>query len=612
MKRICYWMLAGCLLVACGDETEISEYQRVSAGFEEQLGGPIDSFQFWKTAVKLRVKVTTNLPTDIVAYSSSQDYLLYDRKEVSKNSTVTMTVPQGYGNQVLLVGNNGKRRILQSVTLTGAQVQDVELEMPYADTQDVLPAAEGRAEIPSSLNGKDITPNKGYADLNPQVMLPAISVIDEGVNAATKDVEVNYELISNGPFDVTMFYGFTGCYQPRVLGYYYHSPGTYSDMKFVDLVDTHMYDYIDGKAKVQYQLDGNTEKWYDANFDYRDGFVPPWTIVTDRLVDDAYNLESVIQRYGKDRITALRGLAYTIDVPKDYRIGFYLKSEGRSNEQQRASIISKGIPADVLPSPFYENNFSAKALNKDGLHRSFLLKTDLYTIMGMEDAPTGTDYDCNDVIFGLEASVESELPTITVPDIDVIRREDLELLPWTIAYEDVARKADFDFNDVVIRVVPDYTEEKACVTLLAAGCDQNTKMYLHYKGPDGDLNMGEVHALLGGGDYINTKSSVLSEAPVELDCVDWPMDYTMFNDANRFYVEVVRGTCDDCSDLITLNDEPGLLPQAVCVAGEWEWPKEGVHITSAYSYFTRWAKDVTQQKYWDWYATPKEDTTVSY
>lgn len=605
-------MLGLCLLGACNDDPEVSEYQRVKEEFEHQMGGQIDPSQYWKTAVKLRVRVTTTQPTDIVAYCGTQQNLVYDRKEVGKNGTVLMTVPQGYGAQVLLVGNNGKRRVLKNVALTGVQVQDVELVMPDSDLQYELPSAALRAEIPASLNGTDITPNHGYAVLNPRVMLPAIEEIDEGKNAATSGAEINYELISNGPFDVTMFYGFTGCYQSRILGYYYHSPGTYADMKFVDLVETHLYDYIDGKSKVQYQLDGNTDKWYDTNYDYRDGFEPPWTSVTARLGDDIYNLEWVIRKYGKDRITGLRGLAYTIDVPKDYRIGFYLKSEGRMNETQRASIVSKGIPAGVLPVPFYETNFSAMALNKDGLHRSFLLKTKEYSIMGMEDAPASIDYDCNDVIFGLEAGVESELPTITVPDIDFINRDDLVLLPWTIAFEDVARKADFDFNEVVIRVVPDYTEERACVTLLAAGSDSNTKMYLHYNGPDGDENLGEVHALLGGGDYINTTSAVALESGVELDCVAWPKSYTMGTDANRFYVEVVRGSCEDCSDLLAFSDDPGVLPQAICVAGEWEWPKEGVHISTAYSHFPRWAKDIAQQKYWGWHTSPQEDTTVSY
>lgn len=609
MKKFFYGVCLAVCCVACGEEEPISNYHRVLAEFEEQLGGDIDPSQFWKTAVRLKVNVSTTLPTDVVAYSS-QDNWLYCRKEIDRDGTVVMTIPQGLGNQVLLVGNNGQRRLLKSVMLSGVPEQEVELVMPSPQVSSIQ--TEGRAAFSAALNGSDITPNIGYRNLQPQTMLPLLESINEAVDAAESGLEVNYELVSHGPFEVTMFYGFTGCYQSRILGYYYHSPGTYSDLKFVDLVDTHSFDYINGQAKIQYQLDGVTSQWYDSNFDYQDGFEPPWTKISDRLGDDVYNIEHVIRKYGMNRITALRGLSYLIDVPEEYRIGFYLKMQGVESTAQRASIVGKGIASAVLPDPFYETNFTAKALNKDGKHRSFLLKEEAFTVMGMEDASSSGDFDCNDVIFGLEAEVESEMPTLTVPDIDDNNGDNILNLPWTIAYEDVARQADFDFNDVVIRIVPDYVKEKATVTLLAAGSDRHTKMYLHYDGPEGDLNFGEVHDLLGGGDYINTKSAVAAVPGVELETVAWPKAYTVGTDANRFYVEVVRGDCTDCSDLITLSDVPGVLPQAICVVGEWQWPKEGVHISTAYPNFIRWAKDVSQQKYWGWHLSPQEDFTVVY
>ena len=74
----------------------------------------------------------------------------------------------------------------------------------------------------------------------------------------------------------------------------------------MDLLDTHSYDYINGVCKIQYQLDGE-DKWYDSNFDYRDGFHPPYTSVSARLGDDAYNINWVLQQYGS-RVTDIRGL----------------------------------------------------------------------------------------------------------------------------------------------------------------------------------------------------------------------------------------------------------------------------------------------------------------
>ena len=86
----------------------------------------------------------------------------------------------------------------------------------------------------------------------------------------------------------------------------------------------------------------------------------------------------------------------------------------------------------------------------------------------------------------------------------------------------------------------------------------------------------------------------------------------MSKDASRFYIEIQRGTCNDCTDVITLADTPGKMPEAILVAGEWKWPMEGVHVIESYPEFPKWAKDVTMTHYWEWYKTPNKDTFVSY
>jgi LruC domain-containing protein len=86
----------------------------------------------------------------------------------------------------------------------------------------------------------------------------------------------------------------------------------------------------------------------------------------------------------------------------------------------------------------------------------------------------------------------------------------------------------------------------------------------------------------------------------------------MANDAKRFYIEVQRGTCSDCTDVITLAQDPGHMPEALLVAGEWQWPMEGVHIFDAYDNFPQWARDETKIRFWEWYKTPEMNTYVSY
>jgi LruC domain-containing protein len=86
----------------------------------------------------------------------------------------------------------------------------------------------------------------------------------------------------------------------------------------------------------------------------------------------------------------------------------------------------------------------------------------------------------------------------------------------------------------------------------------------------------------------------------------------MAEDAKRFYIEIQRGNCNDCSDVITLAHEPGMMPEALLVAGEWQWPMEGRRISEAYLDFPKWAQDETRTRFWEWYKTPEMNTYVSY
>jgi hypothetical protein len=339
----------------------------------------------------------------------------------------------------------------------------------------------------------------------------------------------------------------------------------------------------------------------------------------DRVGDDAYNMHTVYNHF-RTGISALRGISFKIDVPEGKRIGFYLRSDEEPLPEQWTILKSNGVPPYVLyPDDFMGTCFCAEFMNikgnGGGFHRSFIKDySDIYW-MGMEDILDGGDHDCNDIIFGVVSDLKIYMPTIVDPVLlppDDLNIDDFDPFPWTIAYEDVNRNADFDFNDAVIKLEPDFKNELCCVTVMAAGSD--ARMYLHYDGPDGDVNMGEIHDLLGGksNSYINTKGSLTSTPFVQIDCVPWPKGYTMANDAKRFYIEIQRGTCTDCTDVITLAQEPGKMPEAVLVAGEWQWPKEGVHIFNAYSEFPRWARDETRMRFWEWYKTPEMDTYVSY
>ncbi|MGM9700162.1 MAG: LruC domain-containing protein [Prevotella sp.] len=608
----CIAILLGTLALAgCSDDKELSAVERTRSSFEELLGGEYSTMQWWQTAIKLKVNVKTQSPTGIYAYFVGEESgILFDYKYVTKDSTFYMTVPQTHEMKVVLMAKEEKNMVTKEVILTGKPEQTVDMDIPKLEaTRAAERAAYPITRAGQSLYGTDIMKNCGYTEIEPKGIEIVTQYTEEGMDIEKRGLNGNYELISQGPFCITMYYGYSGTYTPRILGYYRHSPGTYQDFEMVDLVDSHSYDYINGKAKLQYQLDGK-DIWYDSNFDYRDGYTAPFTTNTDRLDDDVYNIQHVMDKYGT-RMTKARGLTWEINVKPGDRIGFYLKLEGRQNSAQREHIVKKGLPSGRVPSTMYETNWSARVLNTDEKVRSVLIKDHGYTIMGMEDATSTGDFDCNDVLFGVHAELESEMPLITIPDIDIIVPSSNKQA-WTIAYEDVWRDSDFDFNDAVIRIVPDYENETCGVELMAAG--STAKMYLHYDGSDGDQNLGEIHELLGqkGLSKVNTLTTFATIPFVSLGNVRWPKNYTIANDAKRFYIEVRRGTCMDCSDLLTLPREPGVMPQAILVAGSWHWPKEGIGISTAYSMFSPWAMDMTNLNYWHWHTSPNADTTVSY
>ena len=609
--------MASALLWGGCSKEYVSEYDRISSRFEQNLDGEIDPIHFWKTAVTLQVKVISDHRVTIYAYNSVEGKnVLYDYKELERGGTVLLTIPQGMGNSFTLSCADIYQIHTERITLDGRLRLTTEVEMPalvLSSTQITRPETRTFTP-PNSLYGHSISPHKGYQEFDVSHWRYIADLAYTTSNPLEAGEICNYELISKGRFNIVMLAGFAGTQDQRILGYYTHSRGRYDDIEFTDLTETHYIDYIaspnsdDYLCKTQYQLD-NVDHWYDANFDYRDGFDPPYTIRSERLNDDAYNTLFVNRRY-TTRVTRMRGLSFEIDVPVGKRIGFYLRMPSRLNTKQQQQLINLGIPKTTLTANFGEANFSAMAFNTDLKHRSMVKVMDGFAFMGMEDEDTKGDYDCNDVMFGIAAQMEYEMPEVVQLEDDETLKYD-HVLPWTLAYEDVARGRDFDFNDVVIRVTPDFENETAKVVLCAAGSPY--KMNLHYNGPEGDVDLGEVHQLFGekAERCINTLSSRTEVDEITVAHVPWPLNYTMQQDADRFYLTVQRGNCIGCDEMITFNSQPGLMPQAILVAGTWCWPKEQTPIFTTYSEFASWGKDYCKTAYWSWYSYPKSNTFVT-
>ena len=622
-------------LAACSPETQ-TEIDRTEAGFIHDIGGTVSALQWWRTAVMLNINVDTPAPVEIWLMSGNDKGTLYDYCEAKASGKINMMAPQGKGNTLYIVTVCNRHKEVKEITLTGMVVENIDLNVslpPVDDSEFSTRTADNKAEnkakasttrAAASLYGTSIAGNAKHNELSPEQIAEALELLEhaykEFTPAKSFGANCDYELKSNGKFNITWFAGNCQSHTPHILGYYYHTPGTYDDIKYVDLAETEIYDYIDGLAKVQYKVNDAAaqeygvmaDHWYDANFDMGDTFEDPHVNINARRGDDAYNSIDVFNRYGSN-ITNLRGLSFEIDVPEGMYVGFYDRVEDQALPEQYDRFVRLGIKPYTSRDNFKAMNFSCEAmnLNLNGSYRSSVFKTGHALWLGMENDYTGGDLDCNDVMFEVSADLEIHHPSVVEPDLKPFGEYD-DRMPWTIAYEDVARNADFDFNDAVIRIVPFPEKEKCAVTAMAVG--STAKMYLHYDGPDGDLVLGEMHELLhGSGDKpINTTSATLQTDFAKLDTVAWPKGYTIANDARRFYIEVKRGTCADCSDVITLPEEPGKMPEALLVAGEWKWPLEGVNINTAYTNFARWSRNVARLDYWNWYDTPRENTCINY
>lgn len=638
-RCFCKVLVAMCALSSCSTES-LTQMERTQASFLQSLNGEVSPMQWWRTAVTLKVNVTTNAPVKMWLMSDEDKGALFDYQEVEATSVVDLTAPQGQGNTVYLVSVCNRRKTITPITLNGMTEEAVSLNLSETtkargnQIQSVKPsnnnakASASRSNeakgVSAVLYGSSVHGDAEYNQLSEEQKNEALDILSnyyqEYVNAKDLGLNCDYELESKGDFNITWFAGNSMSSTPHILGYYYHSPGTYSDIQYVDLSETEIYDYVDGKAKVQYQVNEaaaqqygvEANHWYDANFDMKDTFENGNPYLSARKGDDAYNTMDVFRRYGHN-ISALRGISFVVKVPVGMQVGFYDRVEETAAPEQYDHFVRMGIKPYTSRENYKMMNFSCENMNMNmkGIHRSCIIPTKSSYWMGMENSYDGGDLDCNDVIFEVSAGMPIHRPSIIEPDLAPIGEYD-DKMPWTIAYEDVYRDADYDFNDAVIQVVPDYENEKCCVKVMAAG--SKNRMYLHYDGPDGDVNLGEIHELLGSNSdtEINTKTSMAQTAFVNIDCVKWPKGYNMANDAKRFYIEVKRGNCADCSDVITLAQEPGETPEALLVAGEWKWPREGVNIMTTYDTFANWSKDITKVAYWNWYSYPKSNTYVSY
>ena len=266
--------IAALVGTGCGSEEGYTAYERTEASFLAQLNGEISSLQWWRTAVTLQVKVTTDAPVKMWLMSSPNGGMLYDYKVISENGTVTLTAPQGLGTTLYLVSECRRQLASQVVLLSGKTEETLSLNtlaqsracMEEGAEETVTRATADR----SSLYGYSVIGSGTYYQFNREQLADFYDMMEKMVKeSANAKIEMglncDYELESNGPFTITWAAGNCASRTEHVLGYYYHSPGTYEDIKYVDISETEVYDYIDGIAKVQYQVNEEAAARYGVD-----------------------------------------------------------------------------------------------------------------------------------------------------------------------------------------------------------------------------------------------------------------------------------------------------------------------------------------------------------
>ncbi|MGM9693537.1 MAG: hypothetical protein ACI3YC_00825 [Alloprevotella sp.] len=560
------------------------------------------------------------------------------QKDIKDKDVVLVDVPQGIGNSFGVVFDDGIHgRQFRRVQLTGEprQVESVVFD-DETDQAPVAAAPVQRAATNSGLYGSSPLANCGYFNFGAWAWDDVALALKEAVNPArTNAAIIDYEimapgttaaggeLISTEPVYLSFIYGHTGAYDSRILGYYTHTPGSYADIEYHDIANTHYYDYYDGKAKVQYQID-NVPEWKDANFDYKDGEGLPGMsgkVAGDsrRRGDDAYNTLLVNEAYG-ERITAMRGLTFKLDIPQGKAYGFYLTTNTGISADQKSRLTKLGVPADRIPAK--TTNFSFAPMNSSGLHRSAIAIYDNFTFMGLDDGASAGDQDCNDVTFALSNSKGQKLRPVFTPEtlessmnqgaieehpefVTPSEEEDENLQCWTLGFENAGMDVDFDFNDVVLKVKPDTKNHTVSVWLLAAGAERDTQIYY------GETLLGEVHQLfdIKKGEMVNTKYDEKKKDPVLLaDNLPWPEQYTMDTHRHLFRISVVdesgKEVFIDSSIMLGENHD---VPQVLCVAGDWEWPLEKHKVEAAYPYIGEWGRNFSDKENWNWYSQPNQN-----
>jgi hypothetical protein len=180
-----------------------------------------------------------------------------------------------------------------------------------------------------------------------------------------------------------------------------------------------------------------------------------------------------------------------------------------------------------------------------------------------------------------------------VPPTEIVEEAQI----FSYAFED-SYHADYDMNDVVVKVSEVLGTDSVELTLCCTGASYNLYLFLREDGVDKKLFNGmEVHRILGGtaGKFINTGNAQLR--------ADNPGKFEI-RPTQSYRIKRPSGTLGQLD--IWLKSPEGEIhvakagqdPHGVVIPFDWQWPKEFKSVKLAYSGFSDFAQSVDPASTW--------------
>jgi len=331
-------------------------------------------------------------------------------------------------------------------------------------------------------------------------------------------------------------------------------------------------------------LGSNNGIWSDKNSGIGDRF--EWYF-DEYTGSREYQLKTAIE--STDSYTAA---AKNYAIPEGYKVGFMLRKL-RSNDNDcynhyakrsytannNGEVYGDGrLNNEINQFPGHFNSATTRYKMQIDDPRIAMFNANGKTYMTFED---GSDAQFSDLIVEVTGGVKK-----------IEEPQNVEANSYTMCFEDRPKTADYDMNDVVLRVRR-VNATHLQVSLIA--CGGQDRIMLHGIAGSRLLEGTEIHELFGLDEdqyFVNTQKGGLTLDPIsEIITVD--KSVTIEDFMKNIYIEnVTQG------NIIRLP-KAGDAPFAIIVPIDFKYPLENQGIYKAYPNFLEWAQNVAING--DWY-----------